>query len=97
MLSLKRAAWSFKVLPNDAVVSRSALSDQYPEPPACRIGAAAASDIFHLPFSPLSPSLQDFKGEEDVDMSSGLRKGAFKWSAVCAVLTPLFTPKVRVL
>ena len=56
-------------------------TDQYPEPPACRIGTAAASDIFRLPCSPLSHRYRAGKvgiagkrggeGGEDVDLSLG--------------------------
>jgi len=61
VLSLKRAAWSFRVLPNVVGTFKSTPDDQYPEPPACRIGTAAASVIFHLPFSPLSHRYRAWK------------------------------------
>jgi len=41
VLSLKRAAWSFRVLPNVVGTFKSTPDDQYPEPPARRIGTAA--------------------------------------------------------
>ena len=39
----------------------STSDDQYPEPPACRIGTAASSDIFYLPFHTLSHRYRAWK------------------------------------
>lgn len=58
VLSLEKAAWSIRVLPNDVVVSRSTSVDQYPDPPACGTGTATSSVIFHLPFSHLPHCLE---------------------------------------
>ena len=78
--ALDKAAWSFRVLPSDAVVSGLTSGDQYPEPPACRIGTAASSDIFHLPFSPLSRCYRAWlaSGVVDVNMSFKPAQLSFK-------------------
>ena len=84
--SLDKAAWSFKVLPGDAVVYGSASDDQYPEPPAYRIGAVASSDIHICRFRsfPIATGLGKERGH--VLQSSAMY--FFRWSTVCAVLAP---------
>ena len=93
MLSLEKAAWSFRILQGDS-----------PEPPACRIVTAASSDIFHLPFSPLSDRYRALKGVKGRDGGRGGVLHGFNplacsveltWSAVCAILAPPFTPAVH--
>ena len=68
MLSLEKAAWSFRMLPSGVVVPKSTPGDQSPELPAYRIKAAAASDIVHLPFSHLSRRYRTFGCGQRRDM-----------------------------
>ena len=50
---------------------KSTSNDQYPELLACRIGTAASSDIFHLPFHPflITTRLGSVGGVMDVALS----------------------------
>lgn len=85
MLSLKRAAWSFRVLPGDVVILRSTIRRPiFLNRLHAGLRLAASSDIFHLPHSPLSHRYRAWvvgivgkredEGGGDVDLSLGLRK-----------------------
>ena len=68
--------------------------DQYPEPPACRIGTAASCDIFHLPFHPfpIATGLGRFGGVADVDFSFQPAQYRFLVEGcVCSTVPTLYT------
>ena len=89
---LDKAAWSFRVLPGDAVVSGSASDEQYSEPFACRIGTVAPSDILicRFCFFPIATGLGKNRG-----MSFEPAQWSFKVD--CSVRSPAspFTPEVH--
>ena len=97
VLSLKRAAWPFRVLPGDFVVSgqhqmTNILNCLY-------AGLELRSPVisFTYCFAPF-PSLQGLEvlvASRTWTCLFTLRNEVFRWSAVRAVLAPLFTPVVH--
>ena len=68
---------------------KSTPDDQYPEPPACRIGTAASSDIFHLSFRLSLHCLEVLVASQTMTCPLSLRNEVFRWNAVCVI--PLYT------
>ena len=97
VLSLKRAAWSFRVLPGDAVVSGQHQTTNILNHLHTEMGHQPPVTSFTCCFASF-PSLQ---GLEVLVVSwtwtcpFSLRNEVFRWSAMCAVLASPFTPVIH--
>ena len=94
MLSLKRVAWSSRVLPGNVVVSGQHQTTNMLNCLHAGLELRPLVTSFTCCFA-LFPSSQDLMTSLTWTCPLSLRNKVFRWSAECAVLVPPFTPLVH--
>ena len=97
--SLKGTAWSFRVLPGDAVVSgqhktTNILNGQHS---GLRLRPTMTSFTCRFALFPSLQGLEVLVASQTWTCPFSLCNKVFKWSAVCTVLLPPFTPVLHLL